>query len=148
MIGRPVVSIVLKNGCAPTAGRAVSGGRSRSTTICPEGSARSTVAHVLWRDSTRLAQFRKTAERIAWSRGVLDGAIKTKGFFQFITEDNRVFSGAVAKAVLEQLRDFYDRECEALITTTEVTDAATGEVKTAHRLEKLRHAGEAVAQAA
>ncbi|HET7234566.1 MAG TPA: hypothetical protein VFJ16_31430 [Longimicrobium sp.] len=100
------------------------------------------------RVSTRLAQFKKTAERIAWSRGVLDGAIKTKGFFQFITEDKHVFSGAVAKSVLEQLRDFYDRDCEALITTTEITDAATGELKTAHRLEKLRHAGEAMGQAA
>jgi hypothetical protein len=100
------------------------------------------------RVSTRLAKFKKTAESIAWTRGVLDGAIKTKGFFQFITEDRRVLSGSVSKPVLDELRDYYDRECEALITTTEVTDTVTGEMKTAHRLERLRHVGESSAQAA
>jgi hypothetical protein len=90
------------------------------------------------RVSARLAQALHTKERLAWHKGTLDGAIKTKGFFQFITESDQVFSGSVAKAALEQLRDFYDRACEALITTIEITDAATGEVKTSHKLENLR----------
>lgn len=88
--------------------------------------------------SRRLAQFKKTEERAEWIQGRLDGAIKTKGFFQFITHAGLILSGNVAKSVLDRLREYYDRECEAFVTTVVVTDAATGDVKTWHRLDDLR----------
>jgi hypothetical protein len=91
------------------------------------------------RISRRLAQFKKTEQRAAWVPGRLDGAIKTSGFFQFITEGNQTISGDVAKSVLDRLREYYDRECEAFVTTLVVTDAATGEVKTWYKLEDLRN---------
>ena len=74
-------------------------------------------------------------------RGVLDGAIKTRGIFEFRTTDDRLIAGAVAPDVIPQLRDFFDQSCEALITTREVTDRITGDRRIYYRLERLTEVG-------
>jgi hypothetical protein len=90
------------------------------------------------RISQRLSQFKRTEERTVWHSGVLDGAIKTQGFFQFISNGGETFNGSVAKSTLDRLRDYYDRACEAFISTVRMTDSVTGETKTWHQLEDLR----------
>ena len=70
-------------------------------------------------------------------KGVLDGAIKTRGIFEFRTEEDTLIAGEVAPGAIPQLREFFDRECKALITTRTITDRVTGDQKVYHRLEQL-----------
>lgn len=72
-------------------------------------------------------------------RGVLDGAIKSRGIFEFRTDDGEVLAGGVAESVIPRLREFFDQPCIALITTREVTDRTTGDTRVYHRLEDLQH---------
>lgn len=79
----------------------------------------------------------KQDEQLLSYRGRLDGAMKTRGLFEFRTEDGRVFSGAVSQHAAGLLRDYFDRECIAQITTRVVTDLSTGDQSIFHRLEDL-----------
>jgi hypothetical protein len=108
---------------------------------------------VTWRSARRTRSARLTAQRanrilsklrhvdeketLQSYPGILDGAIKTRGFFEFRTEDQRVMAGEIAPNVIPHLRDFFDQPCVALITTREVTDRTTGDRRTFHRLEQL-----------
>lgn len=85
---------------------------------------------------SKLRQIDET-ETLQSYRGVLDGAIKTRGIFEFRTEDESIIAGEIAPNVIPRLREFFDQSCIALVTTREITDRITGDKRIHHRLEDL-----------
>ena len=119
-----------------------SGGEMRVTWRSAKGSRRAGLTAA--RADRVLSKLRQVdeAETLHSYRGVLDGAIKTRGIFEFRTEDDQVIVGEFAPDVLPRLRQFFDRSCVARITKREVVDRMTGDRRTFYRLEALDEVGE------
>jgi hypothetical protein len=76
-------------------------------------------------------------ESIHSYEGLLDGAMRTRGLFEFHANDGRVFAGEIAPNIPQDLREFFLGPCVALITTRQLRDTTTGDVRIHHRLEQL-----------
>lgn len=69
--------------------------------------------------------------------GVLDGASRRHGRFEFASNEGEQFAGVVEPEILDDLKRFYDRPCRAYILTRELEHPRTGVVRRAFRLQEL-----------
>jgi len=96
--------------------------------------------------ASQAAQMVKTLEEVRettsgqYYTGVLDITNRRNGRFGFTTEDGERFDGIVEPHVMDDLRRFYDRRCQAYILTREFHHLTTGARRKQHRLQELNAA--------